>query len=83
MHTIHAEQLGAFLREAKESGVYELYYLDLATGLCRGELLGLKWENVDLTHGVIHVKRQVARIDGEVKEVPLKTRNSYRNISMC
>ena len=83
MHTIHAEQLGAFLREARESGVYELYYFDLATGLRRGELLGLKWEDVDLTHGVILVKRQVARINGEVKEVPLKTRNSYRNISMC
>ena len=27
MHTIHADQLSAFLREAKESGVYELYYL--------------------------------------------------------
>lgn len=82
MHTIHAEQLGAFLREAKESGVYELYYLDLATGLRRGELLGLKWEDVDLTHGVIHVRRQVYRIDGEVKEVPLKTKNAYRNISI-
>lgn len=82
MHTIHAEQLGAFLREAKESGVYELYYLDLATGLRRGELLGLKWEDIDLAHGVIHVKRQVSRINGEVKEVPLKTRNSYRNISI-
>lgn len=82
MHTIHAEQLGAFLREAKESGVYELYYLDLATGMRRGELLGLKWEDVDLARGVIHVKRQVARIDGKVKEVPLKTKNSYRNISI-
>lgn len=82
MHTIHAEQLGAFLREAKESGVFELYYLDLATGLRRGELLGLKWEDVDLAHGVIHVRRQVYRIDGEVKEVPLKTKNAYRNISI-
>ena len=82
MHTIHAEQLGAFLQEAKESGVYELYYLDLATGLRRGELLGLKWEDVDLAHGVIQVRRQVYRIDGEVKEVPLKTKNAYRNISI-
>lgn len=82
MHTIHAEQLGAFLQEAKKSGVYELYYLDLATGLRRGELLGLKWEDVDLAHGVIHVRRQVYRIDGEVKEVPLKTKNAYRNISI-
>ena len=82
MKTLPAERLGAFLREAKESGVYELYYMDLATGLSRGELLGLKWEDVDLQNGVIHVRRQVARVDGEVKELPLKTKNSYRNISI-
>ena len=82
MKTLPAEQLGAFLREAKESGVYELYYLDLATGLRRGELLDLKWEDVDLQNGIIHVRRQVARVDGEVKELPLKTKNSYRNISI-
>ena len=82
MHTIQAEQLGAFLREAKESGVYALYYIDLATGLRRGELLGLKWEDIDLDQGVIHVQRQVARVNGEVKEVPLKTKHSYRNISI-
>ena len=82
MKTLPAERLGAFLREAKESGVYELYYMDLATGLRRGELLGLKWEDIDLQNGIIHVRRQVARVDGEVKEMPLKTKNSYRNISI-
>lgn len=40
MKTLPAERLGAFLREAKESGVYELYYLDLATGLRRGGTAG-------------------------------------------
>ena len=82
MKTLPAEQLGAFLRAAKESGVYELYYMDLATGLRRGELLGLKWEDIDLQNGIIHVRRQVARVDGEVKELPLKTKNAYRNISI-
>ena len=52
MHTLPAEQLSAFLREAKESGVYELYYLDLATGLRRGELLGLKWCDIGLKKGI-------------------------------
>ncbi len=82
MNTISAAQLGAFLREAKKSGVYEMYYLDLATGLRRGELLGLKWEDIDLENGIIHVRRQVARVDGEVREMPLKTKNSYRSINI-
>jgi len=82
MKTLPAEDLAVFLREAKASGVFELYYIELATGLRRGEILGLKWEDIDLEQGVIHVRRQVARIDGEVVEAPLKTKNSYRNISI-
>lgn len=39
MQTIPAEQLQAFLTEAKATGVYEMYYIELATGLRRGELL--------------------------------------------
>ena len=38
MKTLPVEQLQSFLREARDSGVFELYYLELATGLRRGEL---------------------------------------------
>ena len=82
MKPLPAEQLASFLREAKESGVYEMYYIELATGLRRGELLGLKWEDIDLEGGTIQVRRQIARIDGEVVEAPLKTKNSYRSVSI-
>ena len=53
MKTLTADQLSTFFREAKDSGVYELYYLDLATGLRRGELLGLKWTDIDLDNGIL------------------------------
>ena len=82
MKTLPAEHLAAFLREAKASGVFELYYIELATGLRRGELLGLKWEDIDLEQGTIQVRRQVARIGGKVVEAPLKTKNSYRSVSI-
>ena len=48
MKTLTADQLSAFFQEARDSGVYELYYLDLATGLRRGELLGLKVDGCGL-----------------------------------
>ncbi len=82
MQTIPAEQLQAFLMEAKASGVYEMYYIELSTGLRRGELLGLKWQDIDWSNAVITVRRQVARVNGEITEAPLKTKNSYRRVSI-
>ena len=83
MKTLPVEQLQSFLREAKDSGVFELYYLELATGLRRGELLGLKWEDIDLEHGDLRVRRQIARINGSVVEAPLKTKNAYRTLPLA
>ena len=82
MQTISAEQLQTFLEEAKRSGVYEMYYIELSTGLRRGELLGLKWEDIDMKQGIIRVRRQVSRIDGKIVEAPLKTKNSYRAVTI-
>ena len=83
MKTLTTVQLASFFREARESGVFELYYLELATGLRRGELLGLKWEDVDLERGDLRVRRQVSRINGEVVEAPLKTKNAYRTLPLA
>ena len=82
MKILPPESLGTFFDEARRSGVFELYYIDLATGLRRGELLGLKWSDIDLATGIIHVRRQILRQNGEVVEAPLKTKNSYRNIAI-
>ena len=55
MKTLPVEQLHSFLQDARNSSVFALYYLELATGLRRGELLGLKWEDIDLEHGDLWV----------------------------
>ena len=57
-------------------------YLDLATGLRRGELLGLKWTDVDFQHGVLKIQRAISRQNGKVVEAPLKTKNAYRTLPM-
>ncbi len=83
MKTLTKKQLAAFFQEAKETGVFEMYYVELATGLRRGELLGLKWEDIDLEQGSLRIRRQVARINGEIVEAPLKTKNSYRTLPLA
>ncbi|WP_288181690.1 tyrosine-type recombinase/integrase, partial [uncultured Oscillibacter sp.] len=83
MKTLPIEQLASFLREAKESGVFEMYYAELTTGLRRSELLGLKWEDIDFEHGSLRVKRQIARTNGEIVEAPLKAKNAYRTLPLA
>ena len=83
MKTLPIEQLASFLRDARNSRIFEMYYVELATGLRRGELLGLKWEDIDFEHGDLRVKRQIARINGEVVEAPLKTKNAYRTLPLA
>ncbi len=82
MKTLTADQLSAFFQEARDSGVFALYYIDLTTGLRRGELLGLKWSDIDLEKGDLRVQRQIGRIDGKIIEMPLKTKNAYRTLPL-
>ena len=45
----------------------------------KGELLGLKWEEIDLDRGGLWVKRHGARINGEVA-ASLKTKNANQTL---
>ena len=58
MKTLLVAQLTSFLWEGRESGVFEVHYLELAAGLRRGELLSLQWEDIDLERGNLRVRRQ-------------------------
>ena len=74
MKTLPLDQLEAFFAEARRTGVFELYYTELSTGLRRGELLGIRWEDIDFNAGSIYIQRQITRVGGEVKASPLKRR---------
>lgn len=83
MKTLTADQLAAFFREAKASGVYELYYLELATGLRRGELCGLDWPDIDLERKIVHVRKSRQSVTGGgVQVMPTKTASSVRTITI-
>ncbi len=57
-------QAGAFLRVADAHELGPLLRLALLTGLRRGELLGLKWGDIDLPKGKLTVKRTLSRGTG-------------------
>lgn len=79
------EEAAKFLESAKKSKHYTLFVLALSTGMRMGELLGLKWEDVDLEAGYLQVKRVVMdrnMTGGEVVFLPPKTGASRRKIPL-
>lgn len=83
MKTLKSNELAAFLDEAKDSGCYEFYLLEITTGLRLGEILALTWDDLDTKNKMITVNKQVQRIGKEVRITTPKTKASIRKISIC
>ncbi len=80
MQVLTQEEMQRLLIQAKENGCFELLLLELSTGLRRGELLALQWDDLDLATGELKVERQVQRIKGELAVIQPKTKASSRSI---
>ena len=76
------EQVKAFLSEARKTNHFAAYFLALNTGLRRGELLGLRWSDIDMKNGYISVNRSLVRVNGEQKFQEPKTKRSKRTIGV-
>lgn len=72
MRVLTVEEQNKFLKVLSGDKLGILFKLDLASGMRRGELLGLNWKDVDLKEGVIRVTRSLSRtkvnFDKESKE---------------
>lgn len=80
MQVLTQEEMQRFLIQAKEDGFYELFLLELTTGLRRGEILALQWNDLDFTTGELQINKQVYPVHGKVTIGEPKTKNSNRTI---
>lgn len=80
MNLLTREEMQRFLIQAKEEGYYELFLLELATGLRRGEVLALQWDDLDFNTGELRIQRQVYRANGELVVSAPKTKAALRTI---
>jgi integrase len=78
------EQVAAFLRHAERTGdrLTLLYRLVLLRGLRRGEACGLRWADLDLSHGEMRISRTVLQFGGKVTGGQPKTRAGERTVSL-
>lgn len=80
MQVLSKEEMQRFLIQAQYEGYYELFLLELATGMRRGEILALKWDDLSFKTGELHIQRQVNAIKGELHISTPKTKSSIRKI---
>jgi integrase len=67
---------------ARAAALYALYVLALFLGLRRGELLGLRWQDVDLDDDKLEVVQTLQRVGGSLRLVPPKTEDSARTVPL-
>jgi integrase len=80
MQTIALEDVPAFLKVVRESPLASVIELALYTGMRRGELCGLRWDDVDLENGCINVSRNMVRVKKQTLVKNTKTDHSRRLI---
>jgi integrase len=81
MNPLSSDQTRAFLRAVSGDRFEALYVLAVHAGLRAGELLGLKWEDVDLEGGTLQVRRTLSETrTGHVFEAPKNGKG--RNIKL-
>ena len=77
------EQCHQFLHAAVESPYEALFNLALTSGMRQGELLGLKWADLDWEKGTLMIQRQLQRVEHRgLSFVPPKTKAGRRTIKL-
>lgn len=82
MTIIPPEKLGVYLSEAEKYGILPMFFLELSSGLRRGELLALQWDDLNVKDRILTISKQVVRMDGELVVTEPKTRNSIRKVAL-
>ena len=82
MKVIRSDQVGDYLKAAAKRNVLPMFYLELTSGLRRGELLALLWSDLNIEKRTISVTKSVLGRHGELKVTAPKTRHSIRKVAI-
>jgi integrase len=82
MRPLSGDQVKVLLEVARGDRLEALYVLAIHTGLRQGELLGLKWEDVDLESGTLRVRRTLVTAKGGPVLTAPKTKGGRRSVKL-
>jgi integrase len=76
------DEVGQFLEGVSGDRLAALYTVAVGTGMRLGEILGLRWSDVDLSAGQVRVEHALQRIDGRLVLTEPKSVRSRRTLSL-
>ena len=80
--TWSAGELSQFLDLIRGERLYAAWLLAASTGMRRGEVLGLRWEDVDFDEGMVSVRHTLISVAYEIRDSTPKTRRGQRMIAL-
>jgi integrase len=80
VQTLTPEQARVFLETQQDRRLYPVIVVAVSCGLRSGEILGLRWEDVDLERGVLRVRHTLERLGGGWRLLEPKSETSRRTI---
>jgi integrase len=81
-HPLGVEEIRALFKSTRDDRLHALFVTLALLGLRRSEVLGLRWEDVDLGAGTMTVRHGLHRVDGKLRLMETKTARSQRTIPL-
>lgn len=82
LEILSGEQIGAVLRRLEGHALHPIVTLALATGMRRGELLALRWSDVDMDGASLRVERSLEETKAGLRFKVSKTKHGRRTVSL-
>ncbi len=80
VRALRPEEARRLVEVLRSDRLEAVFACGLMLGLRRAEILGLRWDDVDLDGAVLHVRHGLQRVDGKLAFVPTKTERSRRRL---
>jgi integrase len=77
-----APQLRQFLEEISEHRLYSAFFLAANTGMRRGEVLGLRWKDIDFDTARLSVQQALVNVAYRLELADVKTHSGRRTIDL-